>query len=114
VKDACVPFLRCCALFYHFLTGVPGPDVLMEVGGDSFENLCAYLGLPDSYHELVSSSVVFDLSVKWAKHEKVRITFCIADSEGKGNIIAVLTTPQSCIGEWMFSLTILNLGIRWR
>jgi hypothetical protein len=73
VKDACIPFLRCCALFYRFLTGVPGPDVLMEVGGDSFENLCAYLGLPTSYHELVSSSVVFDLSVKWAKHEKVRI-----------------------------------------
>lgn len=72
VKEACIPFLRCCALFYHFLTGVPGPDVLMEVGGDSFENLCAYLGLPNSYHELVSSSVVFDLSVKWAKHEKVR------------------------------------------
>jgi hypothetical protein len=45
----------------------------MEVGGDSFENLCAYLGLPNSYHELVSSSVVFDLSVNWAKHEKVRI-----------------------------------------
>jgi E3 ubiquitin-protein ligase UBR2 len=77
VKDACIPFLRCCALFYHFLTGVPGPDVLMEFGGDSFENLCAYLGLPNTYHELVSSSVVFDLSVKWAKHKKVRITFVL-------------------------------------
>jgi hypothetical protein len=49
----------------------------MEVGGDSFENLCAYLGLPNTYHELVSSSVVFDLSVKWAKHKKVRITFVL-------------------------------------
>jgi hypothetical protein len=49
----------------------------MEAGGDTFENLCAYLGLPNSYHELVSSAPVFDLSVKWAQHEKVRIRFGI-------------------------------------
>jgi E3 ubiquitin-protein ligase UBR2 len=77
VKNACIPFLRCCALFYHFLVGVPGPNVLMEVGGDTFENLCAYLGLPNSYHELMSLSAVFDLSVKWAQHEKVRIPFVL-------------------------------------
>jgi hypothetical protein len=57
--------------------GVPGPFVLMEAGGDTFENLCAYLGLPNSYHELVSSAAVFDLSVKWAQHEKVRIRFVL-------------------------------------
>jgi E3 ubiquitin-protein ligase UBR2 len=77
VKSACIPFLRCCALFYHFLVGVPGPYVLMEVGGDTFENLCAYLGLPNSYHELVSSPLIFDLSVKWAQHEKVRMPFVL-------------------------------------
>ena len=76
VKDACVPFLRCCALFYHFLVGVPAPYVLLEVGGDTFENLCAYLGLPNSCHDLISSSVVFDLSLNWVQHEKVRITCC--------------------------------------
>lgn len=57
--------------------GVPGPYVLMEVGGDTFENLCAYLGLPKSYHELVSSPAVFDLSMKWAHHEKVRTPFIL-------------------------------------
>jgi len=76
VKAACVPFLRCCALFYHFLVGVPAPYVLLEVGGDTFENLCAYLGLPNSCHELISSSVVFDLSLNWVQHEKVRIACC--------------------------------------
>lgn len=76
VKDACVPFLRCCALFYHFLVGVPAPYVLLEVGGDTFENLCAYLGLPNSCHDLISSSVVFDLSLNWVQHEKVRIACC--------------------------------------
>jgi hypothetical protein len=35
------------------------------------------LGFPNSYYELVSSSVVFDLSVKWAKHGKVRIAFVL-------------------------------------
>ncbi|XP_069676845.1 E3 ubiquitin-protein ligase UBR2 isoform X3 [Periplaneta americana] len=72
IKHACIPFLRCCALFYHFLTGVPAPNVLMEVGGDTFENLCAYLGLPNSCSELISSSVMTDLSLKWAQHDKVR------------------------------------------
>jgi E3 ubiquitin-protein ligase UBR2 len=49
-------------LFYHFLLGVPGPSMLMEAGGDTFENLCAYLGLPNSCHELVSSAAAFNVS----------------------------------------------------
>ena len=82
VRDACVPFLRCCALFYHFLVGVPAPYVLLEVGGDTFENLCAYLGLPNSCHDLISSSVVFDLSLNWVQHEKVRIACCAVGTIG--------------------------------
>ncbi|KAJ9589000.1 hypothetical protein L9F63_017695 [Diploptera punctata] len=70
--SSCIPFLRCCALFYHFLTGVPSPSELMEVGGDTFENLTAYLGLPSSYHELICSPVVKDLAIKWTQHDKVR------------------------------------------
>ena len=73
VKQTSVPFLRCCALFYHFLTGVPGPSTLMEVGGDTFENLTAYLGLPNSCQDLISSPLVLDLALKWTQHEKVSI-----------------------------------------
>jgi hypothetical protein len=34
------------------------------------------LGLPNSCYDLISSSVVFDLSLNWVQHEKVRIACC--------------------------------------
>jgi hypothetical protein len=34
------------------------------------------LGLPNSCHDLISSPVVFELSLNWVQHEKVRIACC--------------------------------------
>lgn len=72
VQDNSIPFLRCCVLFYHYLTGVPSPVVLTEVGGDTFVNLCAYLGLPSSCKEILMPTSVMTLIKKWASHDKVK------------------------------------------
>lgn len=38
-------FLRCCCLFFHFVTDVDFPDVLSTAESDTYENMCKYLGL---------------------------------------------------------------------
>lgn len=73
VQNACLPFLRCCCLFYHYLTDVPAPSTLLEVGGDTFRNMCTYLGLPSTPRELFASESSFDFVKKWCSHEEVKI-----------------------------------------
>lgn len=71
VQENSIPFLRCCVLFYHYLTGVPAPQVLTEVGGDTFVNMCTYLGLSPSCKELLQPISVINLIRKWASHNRV-------------------------------------------
>lgn len=71
VQNACLPFLRCCVLFYHYLTDVPSTPSLMEIGGDTFTNMCTYLGLPTTPQELFSSETLKELIHKWCQHEEV-------------------------------------------
>lgn len=71
VKTASLPFLRCCALFYHFLTDVPYPSCLAELGGDTYEELCKYLGLPVTVTELFDTPKYKDLMTRWLTHERV-------------------------------------------
>lgn len=71
IKNACLPFLRCCVLFYHFLTSVPPPTELTEIGGDTFENMCAYLGLPYTQEEIFKSKIIYPIVVKWCQHYEV-------------------------------------------
>ncbi|KAJ8865906.1 hypothetical protein PR048_033429 [Dryococelus australis] len=88
MKEMSIPFLRCCALFFHFLTSIPAPACLMEVGGDTYENLCNYLGLPTTCEELMSSHVVKDLALQWCSHEKVK--HCLS---GASSIALARPTP---------------------
>ncbi|KAK4886967.1 hypothetical protein RN001_003238 [Aquatica leii] len=71
VQKACIPFLRCCVLFYHSLTDVPPPFELTQVGGDTFENMCKYLGLPITSEDLFKSKAIPPLIYKWCKHGEV-------------------------------------------
>jgi E3 ubiquitin-protein ligase UBR2 len=66
IKEAVLPFLRCCAVFFHYLTGVSPPEALLigmpinlfnnshstvlptDHCGEEFELLCQYLSLPSS------------------------------------------------------------------
>ncbi|XP_044730986.1 E3 ubiquitin-protein ligase UBR2 isoform X2 [Chrysoperla carnea] len=71
IKDACIPFLRCCVLFFHFLTDVPAPTTLTEIGGDTFTNMCNYLGLTDSCLDILQPLISCDLIALWCKHPEV-------------------------------------------
>ncbi|KAK9497080.1 hypothetical protein O3M35_004459 [Rhynocoris fuscipes] len=71
LKKSSIPFLRSSAIFYHFLTGIPAPRELKEPGGDTYENLCRYLGLPTSCNPLLGVPNVITLFISWAHHPKV-------------------------------------------
>lgn len=71
IESCAIPFLRCCSLFYHFLTGVPASGVLTEVNGDTYHNMCCYLGLPTTCKELLDKPYVDLLINKWAENEKI-------------------------------------------
>lgn len=71
VKDNCMPFLRCAALFFHFVTDVPAPVELTRLGGDTYENVCKYLNLPTTCSELVDCEIVEKLAITWATHPRV-------------------------------------------
>lgn len=71
IEQCSIPFLRCCSLFYHFLTGVPASSVLTEVNGDTYHNMCCYLGLPTTCKTLLYKPFVDVLVNKWAENEKL-------------------------------------------
>ncbi|XP_073494949.1 E3 ubiquitin-protein ligase UBR1 isoform X1 [Phyllobates terribilis] len=54
VKKGIVPYLRCSALFFHYLLGVTPPDELMSLAApeEELEALCSYLSLPTNLFAL--------------------------------------------------------------
>lgn len=79
VKDASLPFLRCCALYFHYVTDVPAPIELTSKGGDTYENICTYLGLPTGCNELLDSDVVRDLARRWMEHPRARLPTAVKE-----------------------------------
>nr|XP_023026641.1 E3 ubiquitin-protein ligase UBR2-like [Leptinotarsa decemlineata] len=71
VQRACEPFLRCCVLFYHYLTEVAAPAKLTELGGDTFGTMCTYLNLPMTPKELFGTPEAVQLIQRWCDHEEV-------------------------------------------
>lgn len=71
IENCSIPFLRCCCLFYHFLTGVPASGTLTEVNGDTYHNMCCYLGLPTTCKDLLDKPYVEVLINKWAENKKL-------------------------------------------
>jgi len=90
VVEQCLPFIRCAALFYHFLTGVVSPATLSGKEVHESHNplkegqaLCLYLSIPldiVSVLPVVESSLV-DMSLtesmieSWCKHDGIREHF---------------------------------------
>lgn len=68
VKNSCSPFLRCCCLFFRFLTNVPAPECLIEIGSDTYENMCKYLGIPSTCAELLDDELVLNVFKNWTKN----------------------------------------------
>ena len=73
IRDASLPFLRCCGLFYHFLTNTPEPDLGLADPDTEYAALTKYLGLPSSPSKLLESPHLTDLARKWANHPHVHI-----------------------------------------
>nr|XP_045365352.1 E3 ubiquitin-protein ligase UBR2 isoform X6 [Camelus bactrianus] len=48
VRAGVMPFLRCSALFFHYLNGVPSPSETQASETSHFEHLCNYLSLPNN------------------------------------------------------------------
>lgn len=71
IQSCTIPFLRCCSLFYNFLTEVPASAVLTKDNGDTYYNMCCYLGLPTSCKKLLDKPYVKMLINKWTENEKL-------------------------------------------
>ncbi|XP_068089086.1 E3 ubiquitin-protein ligase UBR2 isoform X1 [Hyperolius riggenbachi] len=74
IKVAVLPYLRCSALFFHYLNGVPAPAELPVSGLNQIEHLCAYLSLPTNLISIFqeSSQVTDALISSWCQHKEVR------------------------------------------
>ncbi|XP_013779486.1 E3 ubiquitin-protein ligase UBR2-like [Limulus polyphemus] len=72
IHQAMLPFLRCSALFFHFLTDVGAPETLQEMHGEEyqFQALCRYLGLSCHLNEVVQSSLLRQLAHCWARRAR--------------------------------------------
>lgn len=67
LKTGSLPFLRCCAIFFHVLTDTPPPPSLQQEqreNGESFESICAYLGFPSTLDELLASTSLKHLALR--------------------------------------------------
>ncbi|XP_072031414.1 E3 ubiquitin-protein ligase UBR2-like isoform X2 [Amphiura filiformis] len=84
VQFSCLPFLRCAAIFFHFLTGVPSPAELQNVGLDEFVPLCRYLALPTNLAELFNLEIapqMSDLVRAWGSHPDVKPKLTNSDAK---------------------------------
>ncbi|XP_067901224.1 E3 ubiquitin-protein ligase UBR2 isoform X1 [Heterodontus francisci] len=67
IKTGIIPYLRCSALFFHYLNSVPVPVELQENGPHHFELLCHYLSLPTNLMSLfqTESDTIEPLIQRW-------------------------------------------------
>ncbi|XP_048393035.2 E3 ubiquitin-protein ligase UBR1 isoform X2 [Stegostoma tigrinum] len=75
VKCGIVPFLRCSALFFNYLLGVPPPEELSKDSPEGqFEALCLYLALPTNLFKLFQEhkDVVSPLLQRWCSDSAVQ------------------------------------------
>jgi len=75
VMEQSIGFLRCCALFYHYLSGVAAPPELTSLlpPDQEFVHLTKYLAIPNSPKHLLDSPFSLLLAKKWANHPNVHI-----------------------------------------
>ncbi|XP_059475766.1 E3 ubiquitin-protein ligase UBR2 [Neocloeon triangulifer] len=74
ITRECTPFLRCCAIFFKYLTGIPDPPALTQSGGDTFQELCRFLALPGNCLELLASDFHLKMATRWCQHPRIKAT----------------------------------------
>ncbi|XP_027991491.2 E3 ubiquitin-protein ligase UBR2 isoform X1 [Eptesicus fuscus] len=74
VRAGIMPFLKCSALFFHYLNGVPSPPEIQVSGTSHFEHLCNYLSLPNNLICLFqeNSEITKLLIESWCQHIEVK------------------------------------------
>ncbi|XP_066172213.1 E3 ubiquitin-protein ligase UBR2 isoform X3 [Sylvia atricapilla] len=74
LKAGIMPFLRCSALFFHYLNGVPAPSEIQVNGANQFEHLCSYLSLPNNLTCLFqeNSEILNTLIEGWCSNNEVK------------------------------------------
>uniref|UniRef100_A0A8C6VG68 E3 ubiquitin-protein ligase n=1 Tax=Naja naja TaxID=35670 RepID=A0A8C6VG68_NAJNA len=74
IKTGIMPFLRCSAMFFHYLNGVPIPSELKANGANQFEYLCSYLSLPSNLICLFqeNSKITNTLIESWCNNSEVK------------------------------------------
>ncbi|XP_033000740.1 E3 ubiquitin-protein ligase UBR2 isoform X3 [Lacerta agilis] len=74
IKAGIMPFLRCSAMFFHYLNGVPVPPELQVSGANQFEHLCSYLSLPNNLVCLFqeNSKITDTLVESWCNNDEVK------------------------------------------
>lgn len=86
LKTKMLPFLRCTAMLFHFLTCVPPPVKMKESSSqldplEEFTVLCQYLSLPPKLSLMVGCTQMRDLALSWTRHPRIQLL--MATSEGK-------------------------------
>lgn len=51
---------------------MPARDALLYHGGDTFENMCSYLGLSGSWRDLLFDDVMQALAKHWTNHPRLQ------------------------------------------
>ncbi|XP_050727381.1 E3 ubiquitin-protein ligase UBR2-like isoform X3 [Eriocheir sinensis] len=86
VKENSLAFLRCCGLFFHFLTEVPTPEELQSsvwVPESEFYCLLRYLGLSvNQLRPTFGDPSLLELVNKWCSHVRVGPLASASGSEG--------------------------------
>merc|ERR1712227_161566 len=74
VMEQSLGFLRCAALFYHYLSGVTYPAELTSLLPPDLEfiSLAKYLSLPYSPKHLLDSPFTLLLARKWSAHSNIQ------------------------------------------
>ena len=75
VMEQSLGFLRCAALFYHYLSGVTYPPELTSLLPPDLEfiSLAKYLALPYSPKHLLDSPFTLQLTRNWSNHPNVEL-----------------------------------------
>lgn len=67
IKGQCHNFLRCCCLFYHFLSDIQPPTELTVVAGDTWDTMCGYLDLPSTFRDLIDNPLARKKALAWSE-----------------------------------------------
>lgn len=71
LRDQSRTFLRCSCILFHFVTEIPLPDDMGQLGGDTFEVMADYLNVNSNVVSHFSESPLLQFLLQCAQHKAV-------------------------------------------